>query len=72
MQPGPTCDVCQVSILNIEKNNLYFDRKVSYSGRSLIVSLPEDLARYMGIQKGQHVKIIPVDKKRFLVEIIEE
>ncbi len=72
MKTGPTCDVCQASILNLEKNNLYFDRKVSYSGRSLIISLPEDLAKYMGVKKGERVRIIYIDKKRFLVEKIDE
>lgn len=64
------CKTCEVSIPNIEKKNLHFERKVSYSGRSLIISIPEDLTRYMNISKKSNVRIITVDRKRFLVEVI--
>lgn len=63
------CKVCEASIENIEKK-ICFERKVSYSGRSLIISIPEDLARYMRISKENRVRILPIDKKKFLVELI--
>ena len=62
------CATCEVSIINIEKRNIHFERKVSYSGRSLIISIPEDLARYMNLTKENRVRIIPVDRNGFLVE----
>lgn len=46
-----------------------FVRKVSYSGKSLIITIPEDLASHLEIEKGQRVKIMPMDKKGFLVEV---
>lgn len=46
-----------------------FKRKVTISGRSLVINIPEDLVRHMNIEKGKKVKIIPAGKKRFIVEI---
>ncbi|MEM0437891.1 MAG: AbrB/MazE/SpoVT family DNA-binding domain-containing protein [Candidatus Micrarchaeia archaeon] len=65
-----SCATCEHAIPNIEKRNMHFERKVSYSGKSLIISIPEDLARYMGVSKGSRVKVIPVNKKAFLVEVL--
>ncbi|MEW5955436.1 MAG: hypothetical protein AB1626_02765 [Candidatus Micrarchaeota archaeon] len=45
-----------------------FKRKVTVSGRSLVINLPEDLARHMHIIKGKIVNLLPLDDKRFLVE----
>ncbi len=47
---------------------LAFERKVTISGRSLSINLPEDLVRHMNIVKGKNVRIIPAGKKRFIVE----
>ncbi|MEM3364205.1 MAG: hypothetical protein QXS93_01710 [Candidatus Micrarchaeia archaeon] len=63
------CSTCERCVDNIQKKNLFFERKVSYSGRSLIISVPEDLAKYMGIAKGKTVRIVPVDRKKFIVEV---
>lgn len=46
-----------------------FVRKVSYSGKSLIITIPEDLASHLKVKKGQKVKIRPIDKRGFLVEV---
>jgi len=46
-----------------------FERKVTISGRSLVINIPEDLVKHMNILKGKMVKIIPAGKKRFIVEI---
>ncbi len=70
-EPGKAgmCGYCTLSLDNAMKKNLIFERKVSYSGRSLIITIPEDLARHMGIKKGAKAKLVPVGKKQFLVEI---
>jgi len=53
-----------------QKEHMFmFVRKVSYSGRSLIITIPEDLATHLDIERGQKVKIMPMDKKGFLVEV---
>lgn len=46
-----------------------FKRKVTYSGKSLAVTIPEDLAAYLGLQKGKPVRILPLDKRGFIVEV---
>ena len=53
----------------IKKQMFVFVRKVGYSGRSLIISIPEDLASHLKVQKGQEVRIRPINKKGFLVEV---
>jgi len=70
-KPGKAgmCSYCDLSLENIRKKNLIFERKVSYAGRSLIITIPEDLAKHMGIKRGAKVKVMPVGKKWFLVEI---
>ena len=47
---------------------LAFERKVTVSGRSLVINLPEDLVRHMNIIKGQKVRIMPAGKRKFVVE----
>ena len=70
-EPGKAgiCGYCNLSLENIRKKGLIFERKVSYAGRSLIITIPEDLARHMGIKKGDKTKLMPVGKKGFLVEV---
>nr|MDO8084201.1 YgiT-type zinc finger protein [Candidatus Sigynarchaeum springense] len=52
----------------IKAEMLAFERKVTVSGRSLVINLPEDLVRHMHIMKGQKVRIRPAGKRRFIVE----
>jgi len=52
----------------IKAEMLAFERKVTISGRSLVINLPEDLVKHMNIIKGKTVKIIPAGKKRFIVD----
>jgi hypothetical protein len=53
----------------LKQQMFVFVRKVGYSGKSLIVSIPEDLASHLKVEKGQKVSIRPIDKKGFFVEI---
>jgi len=46
-----------------------FERKITISGRSLVINLPEDLVRHMHVLKGTIAKLIPIDDKHFLVEV---
>ena len=52
----------------IKAEMLAFERKVTVSGRSLVINLPEDLVRHMNIIKGQKVRILPAGKRKFIVE----
>ncbi len=53
----------------IKSEMFAFNRKVTISGRSLVINIPEDLVKHMNIIKGKIVKIIPAGKNRFIVEI---
>ena len=53
----------------IKSEMFSFNRKITISGRSLVINIPEDLVKHMNILKGKTVKIIPAGKKRFIVEI---
>jgi len=53
----------------IKSEMFAFNRKVTISGRSLVINIPEELVKHMNILKGDTVKIIPAGKKRFIVEI---
>ena len=53
----------------IKSEMLAFERKVTVSGRSLVINLPEDLVKHMNIVKGKKVKIFPGGKKKFIVEV---
>src|SRR3989338_2847835 len=43
-----------------------FERKVTISGKSLVVSIPKELADHLEIRQGQKVKIIPIAKEGFM------
>lgn len=49
-----------------------FVRSVSKSARSLIIRIPADLAKHLGLSENSKVEMIPIGKKRFVVEIKEE
>ena len=68
--PYKACEICRLSIDNIKEKGMAFQRKVSYAGRSLIITVPEDIAKHMGIERGSRVRIVPIDKGSFLVEKI--
>ncbi len=57
---------------DIKKYAFRFVRSVSKSARSLVIRIPSDLAKYLGLSENSRVEMIPIGKKRFVVEIKEE
>lgn len=53
----------------LKKSRFGFERKVTYSGKSLTISIPTDLASNLHLKKGEKVRLIPVDQKSFYVEL---
>ena len=47
------------------------ESKISYSGNSLIIRMPEKIARFMKLKKGKAVLIHPEGMKKIGIEIIE-
>ncbi len=45
-----------------------FERKVTISGKSLVVGIPSELADHLNIHQGQKVKIIPMAKDGFIIK----
>ena len=46
-----------------------FERKVTISGKSLVLGIPVELAEHLGLGKGKKVRIIPVAKEGFMVKV---
>jgi len=45
--------------------------KVSYSGNSIIVRIPKEVVEFMGLEKGDGVRIHPEGKRRLVVELMD-
>ncbi len=45
-----------------------FQRKVTMSGRNLVVGIPSELADHLKIKQGQTVRIIPIAKEGFMIK----
>lgn len=43
--------------------------KISYSGNSLIVRIPENIVRFMGLKKEEEIVIHPEGKDKIIIEI---
>ena len=54
---------------DIKKHAFRFIRSVSKSARSLVIRIPADLAKNIGLSESSKVEMIPIGKKRFLVEV---
>ena len=54
---------------DIKKHAFRFVRSVSKSARSLVIRIPSDLAKHLGLSEDSKVEMIPMGKKRFVVEI---
>ncbi len=54
---------------DIKKHSFRFVRSVSKSARSLVIRIPADLAKHLDITENSKIELIPLDKKRFMVEL---
>jgi hypothetical protein len=54
---------------DIKQHSFRFVRSVSKSARSLVIRIPSDLAKHLGLSEDSKVEMIPMGKKRFVVEI---
>lgn len=54
---------------DIKKHAFKFIRSVSKSARSLVIRIPSDLAKNLELSESSKVEMIPIGKKRFLVEV---
>ncbi|MDI6654371.1 MAG: AbrB/MazE/SpoVT family DNA-binding domain-containing protein [Candidatus Hydrothermarchaeota archaeon] len=54
---------------DIKKHAFKFVRSISRSGRSLVMRIPADLAKHVGLKEDSKIELIPLDKKKFLVEV---
>ena len=81
--PAQVCDACgeqwfdeetSTKIQELEKKKGLFGlskkSKVSYSGNSLIVRIPESVAKFMKIKKEDEVIIHPEGKNKITVELV--
>jgi len=44
-----------------------FERKITISGKSLVVTIPSEIAEHLRIKKGQKVKIIPIAREGMMI-----
>ncbi|HLD33095.1 MAG TPA: AbrB/MazE/SpoVT family DNA-binding domain-containing protein [Candidatus Nanoarchaeia archaeon] len=51
----------------LKKEEFGFERKITVSGKSLVVGIPIELAEHLHIKQGQKVKIIP-GKEGFMIK----
>jgi len=45
------------------------ESKISYSGNSLIIRVPQDIAQYMNLKKESQIMIYPENKNKIAVDI---
>lgn len=60
-------DLMEERTEKIKKDSFGFERKITISGKSLVVTIPSELAKHLHIKKGQKVKIFPVAKDGILI-----
>ena len=48
---------------------LYKESKISYSGNSLIIRIPQDIAKFMKLNKEKPILIYPESKNKISVDI---
>ncbi len=48
---------------------LSIETKVSYSGNSLIIRIPKELAKFMNIKKETKVELIPENKNKLCIAV---
>ena len=55
---------------NVKEQSFGFERKIAISGKSLVMSIPIELAKHLSIKQGTEVKILPISKQGFIVKKI--
>ncbi|MDP4012428.1 MAG: hypothetical protein Q8R00_02375 [Candidatus Nanoarchaeia archaeon] len=58
----------EVRTSELKEYTFGFERKVTISGKSLVVGIPSELADHLQIKKGQKVRVIPIAKDGFMVK----
>lgn len=53
--------------LEVKQIQFGFERKVTISGKSLVVTIPYELAEHLHLKQGSKVKLFPVIKEGFVV-----
>jgi hypothetical protein len=62
-------DILEQRTEDIKIHAFRFIRSISKSARSLVIRIPSDLAKYLDIDEKSKVEMIPLSKKRFLIEV---
>lgn len=62
-------DILEQRTEDIKTHAFRFIRSISKSARSLVIRIPSDLAKYLEIDEKSKVEMIPLSKKRFLIEV---
>jgi len=59
----------QLRTLRNKAGHFRLKRKLGISGNALVLRIPADLKEFYHLSKEDVVEIIPIDKKKFLVEV---
>lgn len=52
----------------IKEYQFGFERKITISGKSLVVTIPYEIANHLNMKAGQMVKLFPIAKEGFLIK----
>lgn len=52
----------------IKEYQFGFERKITVSGKSLVVTIPYEIANHLNMKAGQMVKLFPIAKEGFLIK----
>ena len=52
----------------VKEYSFGFERKVTISGKSLVVGIPSELADHLDIKQGTKVRIFPIAKEGFMIK----
>src|SRR3989338_4003707 len=58
----------EIRTQELKKSEFGFERKVTISGKSLVISIPSELVNHLNIKQGEKIKIIPVTKEGFMIK----
>jgi len=80
--PAMVCDSCEEQWFDEETSRkieqaekeanlfgLHKESKISYSGNSLIIRIPQNIAKFMDLKKESRVMIYPENKNKISVDI---